>query len=216
MPGPLPPTTRSNRPQPGQHKVLGSFTATAYCHKFGVGSINGTGVTAGGTDLRDGVQRYVIAAGLGSGLKMGDIVSIEPNPFGPGTAFKVDDHGGAIFGHHIDIYVADCQKANAWGHRQVAVNLLPSSSGTGTAPGDKVLTGVSDTVAGAVGAVVSPITSVAGFMSKLGVIFKANFWLRVLMVLGGLSLIGFGVVMIAKQYAISSTFSGVLRKAGAK
>lgn len=214
MPGPLPPKTRSNNPQPGQHKPLGSFTATAYCHKFGPGSINGTGVTAGGTDLRDGAQKYVIAAGLGSGLKLGDVVGIEPNPFGSGTTFKVDDHGGAIFGHHIDIYIADCQKANAWGHRQVTVSLLPDTTPTGTAPGDKVLTGAVDAVSGAVSAVASPVVAVAGFLSKLGVIFKANFWLRALMVLSGLFLIGFGIAMIAKQYAITSTFGGVLRKVG--
>lgn len=212
MPGPRPPLTRSANPQPGQHKPLGGFTATAYCHKFGPGSINGTGVTAGGTDLRNGAQQYVIAAGIGSGLKIGDLVSIEPNPFGPGTNFKVDDHGGSIFGHHIDIYVADCAKAAQWGHRQVSVSLQPSSSGVGPSSGDQALTGIGSTIKDAV----SPLTAVGGFLSKFGVIFQGNFWLRVLMVFGGLSLLGFGLVMIGKQYAISSTFSGVLKKAVAK
>lgn len=207
MPGPLPPLTKSDNPQPGQHKALGRFTATAYCHKFGPGSINGTGVTAGGTDLRDGKQQYIIAAGIGSGLKLGDIVSIEPNPFGAGTAFKVDDHGGAIVGHHIDIYVADCQKANAWGHRTVTVSLLPDTSGTGTAPGDKVLTGIGKAATDAV----SPLAGVGDFLSHLGVIFQGNFWLRVLMGLGGLALIAFAVITLGRQYVVSSTFKGVLK-----
>lgn len=211
MPGPLPPLTKSNNPQPGQHKALGRFTATAYCHKFGVGSINGTGITAGGTDLRDGKQQYVIAAGPGSGLKIGDKVSIEPNPFGAGTAFKVDDHGGAIVGHHIDIYIADCAKAAQWGHRTVTVSLLPDTSGTGIATGDKALTGAADAISGAASAVTSPLTAVGDFLGHLGVIFQGNFWLRVLMGLGGVALIVVAVVLLGKQYAISSTFKGVLR-----
>lgn len=215
MPGPLPPVTKSPNPQPGQHQVLGQYTATAYCNKFGAGSINGGGITAGGTDLRDGTQRYVIAAGAGSGLKLGDRVSIEPNPFGPGTNFLVDDHGGAIIGHHIDIYVADCAKANQWGHRAVRVSKLPDTATTGTSSGDQALTGVGDAISGAASAVASPVTAVAGFLSKLGVIFQGNFWLRVLMVVGGLFLLALGVVLIAKQYAISSTLGGVFKKATA-
>lgn len=47
--------------------------------------------------------------------------------------------------------------------------------------------------AGAIGAV-------GDFLGKLGVIFHANFWLRVALGLGGLVLIGFAVVTIGKQY----------------
>lgn len=39
-----------------------------------------------------------------------------------------------------------------------------------------------------------------GFLSKLGVLFKSGFWLRVLLVLGGGALLTFAVVSIGKQY----------------
>lgn len=39
-----------------------------------------------------------------------------------------------------------------------------------------------------------------GFLSKLGVLFKGGFWLRVLLVLGGGGLLVFAVVSIGKQY----------------
>jgi 3D (Asp-Asp-Asp) domain-containing protein len=168
----------------------GKFTATAYCGSFGPGSINGTGVTAGGTDLRDGKQHMVIAAGAGSGLKLGDTVSIEPNPFTPGTVFKVDDHGGAIFGHHIDIYIADCTKARQWGRKSVTVR-----SATQAAP-DPVASAVGD----AASAVADTATAIPNFVNKLGVIFQGGFWLRVAMALGGLLLIGLAVTAAAKQF----------------
>lgn len=40
-----------------------------------------------------------------------------------------------------------------------------------------------------------------GFLSKLGVLFKRGFWLRVLLVVGGGALLIFAVATIGKQYA---------------
>lgn len=178
-------------------KVLGGYSATAYCGNFSATSINGTGVTAGGTDLRDKKQHYVIAAGAGSGLTIGDVVTITPNPFGDDQIrFKVDDHGGAIFGHHIDIYVADCAKAKAWGRRSVSVQKWQHGSATG--PSSQSL----GDFAG--GLVPNPIKSVADFLSHLGIIFQGGFWLRVLQGLGGLVLIVLGLIMAARGMTIGT------------
>lgn len=175
---------------PAEKTSLGKYTATAYCGKFGAGSINGTGVTSGGTDLRDGKDHYVIAAGVGSGLKLGDKVQITPNPFGNDSlSFLVDDHGGAIVGRHIDIYIQDCAKAKAWGRRSVTVQKVPADAWVG-AQAEQNGPSLSN-----------PLAAVSTFLGKLSVLFEGNFWLRTFLVIGGAFLLGFGVVMIGKQYA---------------
>lgn len=175
----------------------GKFTATAYCGHFGPTSINGTGVTAGGTDLRDGKQHYVIAAGPGSGLKLGNMVTIEPNPFSPGTVFKVDDHGGAIVGHHIDIYIADCGKARQWGRKSVTVRHAVGGELPGPPGSDPVASAVGD----AASAVADTVTAVPDFLRKLGVIFQAGWWLRVAMALGGIALIILALTAAFKEFS---------------
>lgn len=168
------------------------YTATAYCGNFSPTSINGTGVTAGGTDLTDGKQHYVIAAGAGSGLKIGDTVRITPSPFGDSTVFKVDDHGGAIFGKHIDIYVADCAKAKAWGRKSVSVSKVSGQQTPGPADGS-VQSQVAHAATSGIDALLSPLEDVAGFFSLLT---QASTWLRVGKVLIGASLIGAGVLAL--------------------
>ena len=54
---------------------------------------------------------------------------MQPNPFGTSHAFYAGDTGGAITGHHIDIY--DWQgraSQNAWGARRVTVTPAPTGS----------------------------------------------------------------------------------------
>lgn len=166
------------------------YTATAYCGNFGPHSINGTGVTAGGTDLRDGKQHYVIAAGPGSGLKIGDTVRISPSPFGDGTVFKVDDHGGAIIGRHIDIYVADCAKATAWGRRGVNVSKVSGQQTPGPADGS---------VQSQIGNL-SPFQMIDKLVSLLGVLFTSEFWRRIGLIGLGVIALVIGLVFIGREY----------------
>lgn len=46
-----------------------------------------------------------------------------------------------------------------------------------------------------------PLQGLVDFVSKLGIIFEGKFWLRALLLFGGVALIGYGVMMIGKQYA---------------
>ena len=56
---------------------------------------------------------------------------VTPNPFGTRRAFYAGDTGGAIIGHHVDIYNWLGRAAqNAWGVRQVSVTPAPNP-GTG-------------------------------------------------------------------------------------
>lgn len=55
-------------------------------------------------------------------LRLGSYVHIEPNPFGTSSAFYAGDTGGAITGHHLDIYDWKGRTdQHAWGKRQVSV-----------------------------------------------------------------------------------------------
>lgn len=169
------------------------FFATAYSPPFGKGSINGGGITKGGTDLRDGGEHYVIAAGPGSGLKMGDHVYIKPNPYGnEGIVFLVDDTGGAIFGKHLDIYVPTHAQAISWGRKSVKVYK------TGKATGKP--NGLDNPAFGIDTPNLNPLKPVEKFLGLLSVLFSRNFWLRVFLILGGGFLLGLGLVGILKQY----------------
>lgn len=187
-----------------------TFLATAYCSKFGKGSINGTGVTAGGTDLRDGKQKYVVAAGPGSGLSMGDIVMISPNPFGGTVYFKVDDHGDpkVIIGRHIDIYIADCAAAKKWGRQSVKVTVMPPGYDQGKHTADwnpiKATVDTVNSVPGGLSAVANAITgAVTAFEHFISALFNSATWFRVGKVLVGV-VIGIYGFMILTRPAVNA------------
>lgn len=177
--------------------MAGEYLATAYCNKFGPRSINGTGVTAGGTDLTDGKDHYVVAAGVGSGLKMGDTLFVDPDPYGAGTLWVVDDHGGAIVGRHIDLYIADCQKAQAWGRKRVKVTINPSKLTPNLKTDDAHTTSIDPTAP--VVAVANAIGDVASIAEKVvESLFSSSTWFRVGKVVVGLFLGLFGIIIIAR------------------
>jgi 3D (Asp-Asp-Asp) domain-containing protein len=95
------------------------FTATAYGPPWN--AMNGTGVTSGGTNLRDGKRKYIVAADP-SVLPLGTRIHISPNPYNYRGTFLVDDTGGGVKGNHIDIYIAEGRaKQMAWGTKKVQV-----------------------------------------------------------------------------------------------
>lgn len=182
-----PPGHKTGGVGPTTQVQQGEFWATAYSPPFGRTSINGTGVTKDGTDLRTPGDHYVIAAGPGSGLSMGEVVYITPNPYNNnGIGFRVADTGGMIAGKHIDIFVPDHATAMSWGRKRVKVAL------TGKAAEGKPTGSI----------VPNPFKAVGDFLGALSVIFHGGFWLRVGLVLAGFLLLGFGVTMIGKQYTV--------------
>lgn len=124
--GPLSDTTGGDT-EPGD--LIGEFNGTAYGPPWN--TMNGSGVTAGGTDLRDGKRHYILAADP-SVLPLGTRVYVDPNPYGYKGTFLVDDTGGAINGKHIDIYVSEGRdKQLAWGGQQVKVyKAVPRKKGS--------------------------------------------------------------------------------------
>lgn len=118
----------------GADESLGQFEATAYGPPWD--SINGTGITKGGTDLRGAAGRgkYIIAIDP-SVLKMGSKYKVNPNPFGdPNIEFLADDIGGAIQGKRIDIFDWRGRTTQrGWGIRTVNVS---ESKGGIPGPGD--------------------------------------------------------------------------------
>lgn len=183
--------------------------ATAYCSNFGPGSINGTGITSGGTDLRDGKQHNVVAAGPGSGLKRGDKIRIGPDPFGGdgSTVWTVDDTGGAIVGAHIDLYIADCAAARRWGRKMVTVVAADlSQPDSSVAPTEKsndpanVVKNSADAIVG----VANSIGDLAAITEKfVASLFSSATWFRVGKVVVGVLLGLFGIIILARP-AINS------------
>lgn len=187
-----PPGRQTGGAGPATQVQQGTFMATAYSPPFGPGSINGTGVTKDGTDLRTPGDHYVIAAGPGSGLKMGDVVYIKPNPYNnDGLGFRVADTGGAIFGKHIDIFVPDHATAIRWGRKSVKV-ALTGSAAEGK-PTGAIVPNPGDILK-------APWEALNRFLGMLSVLFTHNFWVRVLLILSGAGLLVFGVLGIGRQY----------------
>lgn len=113
----------------GKGKSLGTFVSTAYGPPWN--AMQGTGTTAGGTNLHDGKRRYIVAADK-SVLPLGTHVYIDPNPYNHDGTFLVDDTGGAINGHRIDFYVAEGrEKQLAWGRQSVKVWKADGEDGGG-------------------------------------------------------------------------------------
>lgn len=125
------PRLRSGPGTPGSNikRNLGTFESTSYGPPWG--GIQGTGVTANGTDLRSGRQVYGVAVDPGV-IPLGSHLYITPNPFNhPGT-FVAFDTGGAIDGKRIDFYDwRGRKKQNGWGRRTVTVQLARRKSNTG-------------------------------------------------------------------------------------
>lgn len=184
-----------------------SYLATAYCCDFGKGKINGTGVTSGGTNLTDCKQHYVIAAGVGSGLTIGDVVRIDPDPLGQASNWKVDDHGGAIIGRHIDIYIADCAKAKQWGKRNVKVWKVDSGAATGPTSTDASVSDIPG-----VSQVLDTATAVHDLANSLEKFFQTLFssatWFRI-----GKVLVGVGLGLIAVVVLVRPAIPTIPKKA---
>jgi 3D (Asp-Asp-Asp) domain-containing protein len=104
------------------------WVATAYGPPWG--GIQGDGITATGLNLTTGPRAYVIAVDP-TLIPLGSFEHVTPNPFGTTQAFYAGDTGGAITGHHVDIYDWHGRVAqDAWGKRSVTVEAAPKP-GTG-------------------------------------------------------------------------------------
>ena len=102
--------------------------------------MNGSGVTATGLNLTAGEPAYEIAVDPAV-IPLQSFERVTPNPFGTSHAFYAGDTGGAIIGHHVDIYDWQGRAAqNAWGVRHVTVTPAPNP-GTGNLLGEITPTG---------------------------------------------------------------------------
>ena len=111
----------------------GSWIATAYGPPWD--AMNGSGVTATGLNLTAGEPAYEIAIDP-SVIALGSFERVTPNPFDTSHAFYAGDTGGAIIGHHVDIYDWQGRAAqDAWGVRHVGVTPAPTP-GTGNLLGE--------------------------------------------------------------------------------
>jgi len=84
--------------------------ATAYCQY---------GTTASGTLTRRG-----IVAADPRVLPAGSLIRIKSPVRGYSGKYRVEDTGGEVKGHVVDIYVPDCISAKRFGRRIVQVHLL--------------------------------------------------------------------------------------------
>ncbi|MED3571936.1 3D domain-containing protein [Cytobacillus praedii] len=99
---------------------LGTFTITAYTAGYESTQKKkgepGYGITATGTTVKEG---RTIAANWGV-LPPGTVVKIE----GLEGSYTVEDRGGGVKGKHIDIYIADLNKALDWGRQKRKVSVV--------------------------------------------------------------------------------------------
>jgi 3D (Asp-Asp-Asp) domain-containing protein len=111
----------------------GPWMATAYGPPWN--AMNGSGLTATGLNLSAGPPAYEIAVDPAV-IPLRSFAHVSPNPFGTTRAFYAGDTGGAIIGHHVDIYDWRGRAAqNAWGVRHVTVTPAPTP-GTGNLLGE--------------------------------------------------------------------------------
>lgn len=111
----------------------GSWIATAYGPPWD--SMNGSGITATGLNLTAGPPAYEIAVDPAV-IPLQSFERVTPNPFATRRAFYAGDTGGAIIGHHVDIYDWLGRAAqDAWGVRNVTVTAAPNP-GTGNLLGE--------------------------------------------------------------------------------
>lgn len=101
---------------------LGTFEATAY----GADCVGCSGITANGTDIRNGniyVDGYRVIASDPSVIPMNSIVKITYSS-GKTEMAKVSDVGGAIKGKIIDIAFATEAETPAFGRQKVQIELI--------------------------------------------------------------------------------------------
>jgi len=142
----------------------GPWIATAYGPPWD--AMNGSGVTATGLNLTAGEPAYEIAVDPAV-IPLQSFEHVTPNPFGTRHAFYAGDTGGAITGHHVDIYDWHGRAAqDAWGIRHVTVTPAPSP-GTGNLLGEITPTPASQpaatpTTAGCAESVAGPLPLTPG------------------------------------------------------
>jgi 3D (Asp-Asp-Asp) domain-containing protein len=102
------------------------YVATSYGPPWG--GIQGSGVTADGTNLRSNPKMYGVAVDPNV-IKLGTLLYIWPNPFNYKGPFKAFDTGGAIKGNRIDFYDWRGRASqNQWGRRTVKVSHSDNAS----------------------------------------------------------------------------------------
>ena len=122
----------------------GPWIATAYGPPWD--AMNGGGVTATGLNLTAGEPAYEIAVDPAA-IPLQTFEHVTPNPFDTRHAFYAGDTGGAIIGHHVDIYDWHGRAAqDAWGARHVTVTPAPNP-GTGNLLGEITPTAASQPAA---------------------------------------------------------------------
>jgi 3D (Asp-Asp-Asp) domain-containing protein len=135
----------------------GPWVATAYGPPWD--AMNGSGVTATGLNLTAGEPAYEIAVDPAV-IPLQSFERVTPNPFGTQHPFYAGDTGGAIIGHHVDIYDWQGRAAqDAWGVRHVNVTPAPNP-GTGNLLGEITPAATSQPTAASSAAVCA--TSVGG------------------------------------------------------
>jgi 3D (Asp-Asp-Asp) domain-containing protein len=113
-------------PSSGGRPASGSYVSTAYGPPWN--ALNGYGVTAGGIDVRDGPEKYIVAVDP-SRVPIGSPVYLWPNPFGWKGPFIAADTGGAIVGARIDFYDWRGRATQyAWGTRSTRLGLTPAQA----------------------------------------------------------------------------------------
>lgn len=186
-------------------RELGAFESTSYGPPWD--TMNGTGVTATGVDLRPAKKKYGVAVDPDV-IPLGTKLRIWPNPFGTRRLFEAFDTGGAIKGNRIDFYDWRGRDAQMqWGRRTVQVekaaglssvglgDILPWGQPYGSpnydpldrAPGFGDIGKALSDVAATIGLIANALTT---FMQKLG---DKMFWLSVGKIALGLWLLMMGL-----------------------
>lgn len=141
-------------------RYLGVFQGTAYGPPWD--TMNGTGVTSQGTDLRgqSGVGKYIVAVDP-TVIPYGTKVKASPNPFGdPNIVFLADDTGGAFQGGVKKIDFFDWRGRSyqyKWGSRPVKVWAVTGSTSPSGVVG----------AAGAVGDALGAVDAAADFTGDM-------------------------------------------------
>lgn len=163
------------------------MSATAYGPPWT--GIQGTGVTAGGTNLKDGHPAYIIAADP-SVLPLGTEVYVWPNPHDYKGRFLVDDTGGAIKGNRIDIYDWRGRASqNKWGRRTVEVNRVEGGDFSKKKPLGSDLPEIAT----------APFAAVKRLIQMVMSLFYPGTWVRIGKIVFGAILIFWGVNALMKS-----------------
>jgi 3D (Asp-Asp-Asp) domain-containing protein len=177
-------------------KSLGRFTSTSYGPPWD--AMNGTGVTAGGTNLKDAPRKFIVAVDPAV-IPLGTKLRITPNPFNHRGDFIADDTGGAIKGKRIDFYDwRGRTHQRRWGRRPVTVTQVGEGGGN---------VGVDDTFLDAASDALTPdpLEDVGEFLSRLGsTLFSGAWWRRVLFILAGAGLIYISALLFMREFGTST------------